>query len=87
VTQQEPDDAWARPTTNVAHWATGIGWDIQDGAVAALLPRHARRLAPALGPTAWLFGYVALPLAGVYEPTWKYDASTLRGGRSSGVER
>src|SRR5262249_58558552 len=24
-----PPDRWARPTTNLVHWATGIGWGIQ----------------------------------------------------------
>jgi hypothetical protein len=78
VTQQEPEDAWARSTTNIVHWATGIGWGIQYGALAALLPRYSWLRAFALGPTAWLSGYVVLPLAGVYEPIWKYDAQTLR---------
>ena len=25
----------------------------------------------------WLAGYAVLPLVGVYEPIWKYDARTL----------
>ncbi len=31
----------------------------------------------ALGPVAWLSGYVILPLARVYQPIWKYDKRTL----------
>jgi hypothetical protein len=30
-----------------------------------------------VGPVVWLSGYVILPLAGVYQPIWKYDAKTL----------
>ena len=35
VTRRPPPDNWARSTTNVTHWATGIGWGIQYGALAA----------------------------------------------------
>ena len=34
VTRREPPDDWARLTTNFVHWATGIGWGIQYGALA-----------------------------------------------------
>ena len=77
VTGREPDDRWARTSTNVVHWATGVGWGVQYGALASLFPSHSRLRALALGPAAWLSGYVVLPLAGVYEPIWKYDAHTL----------
>jgi hypothetical protein len=29
LTRQAPPDRWARTTTNVTHWATGIGWGVQ----------------------------------------------------------
>jgi hypothetical protein len=77
VTRRQPPDRWARTTTNVVHWATGIGWGIQYGLVASTVPRHAGARAVALGPAAWLSSYVILPLAGVYQPIWKYDARTL----------
>ncbi len=77
VTRQTPPDNWARTTTNLMHWATGIGWGVQYGLLSAAVPRHAGLRAVALGPVAWLSGYVILPLAGVYEPIWKYDARTL----------
>jgi hypothetical protein len=32
---------------------------------------------PALGAVVWASGYVTLPLAGVYEPIWRYDLATL----------
>jgi hypothetical protein len=75
--RREPPAAWARTTTNVVHWATGIGWGVQYGLLAGRSPRHPSILATALGPTAWASSYVLLPLAGVYRPIWEYDAKTL----------
>jgi hypothetical protein len=77
VTHQDPPDAWARTTTNVVHWATGIGWAVQYGALAARISRRPLLRAIGLGPAAWLSSYVILPLAGVYRPIWEYDAKTL----------
>ena len=77
VTRRPPPDHWARTTTNVMHWATGIGWGMQYGALAGRSSRHRVLGALALGPAVWLSGYVILPLAGVYKPIWKYDARTL----------
>jgi hypothetical protein len=77
LTGDEPPDGWARPTTNVVHWATGIGWGMAYGALASAAPQHPWARALALGPVAWLSGYVVLPLAKVYKPIWKYDARTL----------
>jgi hypothetical protein len=77
VIGHEPPERWARPTTNLVHWATGVGWGVQYAAVASLAPKHPLARALALGPLAWVSGYVVLPLARVYEPIWKYDARTL----------
>jgi hypothetical protein len=77
VTRREPPDDWARLTTNIVHWATGIGWGIQYGALAGRTSRHPWLRALALGPAVWLSGYVVLPLAKVYKPIWRYDARTL----------
>ncbi|MGZ4756994.1 MAG: hypothetical protein ACXWA9_18970, partial [Acidimicrobiia bacterium] len=73
VMRKPPADSWARTTTNLMHWATGIGWGVQYGLLASAVPRHAGVRAVALGPVAWLSGYVILPLAGVYRPIWEYD--------------
>jgi hypothetical protein len=77
VLRRPPPDGWARTTTNVVHWATGIGWAVQYGALADRTSGHPVLRAVALGPAAWLSGYVLLPLIKVYEPIWKYDATTL----------
>lgn len=77
VTGQEPPERWARTTTNVVHWATGIGWAAQYAVLAGRTPRHPWIGALALGPVVWLSGYVILPLAGVYKPIWEYDGRVL----------
>ncbi len=77
VTGRPPPDGWARTTTNLVHWATGIGWGVQYAVVAGKSRRHGSIRALALGPVAWLAGYVVLPAAGVYKPIWDYDARTL----------
>jgi hypothetical protein len=77
VTGRPPPDAWARTTTNVVHWATGIGWAVQYGALARRTSPHPSIRALALGPAVWLSGYVILPLARVYKPIWDYDTKTL----------
>ena len=78
ATGHEPPDEWARATTNIVHWATGVGWGVQYGALASTTSRHPWARGLALGPVAWLSGYVVLPLAKVYKPIWDYDARTLR---------
>ena len=77
MTHEDPPDAWARAATNVVHWATGIGWGVQYGVLAARTSRRPVLRAVALGPAAWLSSYVLLPLIGVYRPIWEYDAKTL----------
>jgi hypothetical protein len=77
VTREQPPDKWARATTNVLHWATGIGWGVQYGALASKTTRHPLLRAVGLGPVAWAASYVLLGLAKVYKPIWEYDAETL----------
>ena len=77
VLRRPPPDRWARTTTNVVHWATGIGWAVQYGALAGRTAGHPWARALALGPAVWLSGYAVLPLVGVYQPIWKYDVRTL----------
>ncbi len=77
VIRRPPPDSWARATTNAMHWSTGIGWGLQYGILASRVSPHPLIRALSLGPVAWLSSYVILPLTGVYEPIWKYDAKTL----------
>jgi hypothetical protein len=77
VTGRPPPDEWARPTTNLVHWATGLGWGLQYGALAGRTYARPWIRIVGLGPAAWLASYAVLPLAKVYQPIWKYDARTL----------
>jgi hypothetical protein len=68
----------AAPLSNVMHWAYGVGWTAGYSLVAgALGRRRAAWQGPAFGALVWSSDYVTLPLAGVYEPIWKYDVPTL----------
>jgi hypothetical protein len=77
VTRRDPPDTWARATTNLVHWATGIGWGLQYAALASHTSSHPLLRALGLGSSAWLASYAILPLAKVYRPIWEYDAPTL----------
>jgi hypothetical protein len=74
---RQPPDTWARSTTNLVHWMTGIGWGMQYAALASRTSSHPLLRALGLGPSAWLASYAILPLARVYRPIWEYDAPTL----------
>ncbi|NMI00972.1 hypothetical protein [Pseudonocardia acidicola] len=68
----------ARPMTNAVHWLTGTGW----GAVYALLARSGPMRdpvvgGPALAAMAFTSSYLLLGAAGIYEPVWRYDPTTL----------
>ena len=58
------------------HWAYGTSL----GAAYSLLPdRGGLTVArgAAFGSAVWLSSYVTLPLLGLYQPIWRYDARTL----------
>jgi hypothetical protein len=75
VSGDDPPAERAAAISNVMHWAYGTTW----GALYALaFPRRRWWTGPALGGFVWSSDYVTLPLAGVYEPIWKYDLPTLR---------
>ncbi|MBV9578612.1 MAG: hypothetical protein JO057_08495, partial [Chloroflexi bacterium] len=77
ISGHKPPDAWASATTNLVHWATGIGWGLQYGLLANRPSSYQWLRALGLGPLAWLTSYVILPVANVYKPIWEYDARTL----------
>lgn len=74
--QLKPDTA--RLTTNVVHWATGVGWGALHGLVVGSTASASPAYGLGTGLTAWLGAFTILPLARLYEPMWKYDATTLR---------
>lgn len=72
-----PDQA-ANRVNNVVHWTYGIAWAAAAGAVVALTGRRRRPWwGPVHGTAVWLSDYVTLPLLGLYQPIWRYDAKTL----------
>ena len=68
----------AAAVNNVMHWGYGTSW---AAGYALLTAAAGRRRAwwhgPAFGTAVWASDYVTLPLAGVYEPIWRYDVPTL----------
>lgn len=64
-------------TNNAVHWTTGVMWGGLFGLATGSLGSPKIRHGLALGPVAWLAGYLVLPLAEVYRPIWDYDAKTL----------
>jgi len=74
IAGSEPPVERAAAISNAMHWIYGTSWAIGY----ALAFDHRRGWAgPALGAAVWSADYVTLPLAGLYEPIWRYDAPTL----------
>ena len=76
-TQRELPDRWAWLGSTIAHWAYGSLAGGLYGVVAGSLRRPRVLYGLPFGATVWASGYVVLPVAGLYEPIWKYDARTL----------
>jgi len=74
VTGADPPVKYAATISNTMHWAYGTSW---AAAYSLAFGRPPWWGGPALGTVLWASDYVTLPLAGVYEPIWKYDATTL----------
>ena len=67
----------AAALSNAMHWAYGLSWTVAYGALIGTRRRRPVWHGPAFGAAVWCSDYVTLPLAGIYEPIWKYDAPTL----------
>jgi hypothetical protein len=68
----------AAALNNVMHWAYGTSWTAAYAVAAGRLgPRRPWWHGLAFGGLVWSSDYVTLPLAGVYEPIWRYDVATL----------
>jgi hypothetical protein len=74
VTGADPPVERAAALSNVMHWIYGTSWAV---GYAVACPRRPWWAGPALGAAVWSSSYVTLPIAGVYEPIWKYDVPTL----------
>lgn len=76
-TQRELPDRWAWPVSTAMHWGYGAAWGAGYGIMAGSLRKPGPLLGVPFGAVVWASDYVSLPLAGLYEPIWKYDAKTL----------
>ena len=76
-TQRQLSDRWAWPVSTVMHWGYGSGAGMVYGLLAgSLRSPHAFYGLP-FGAAVFASDYVTLPIAGLYQPIWKYDAKTL----------
>jgi hypothetical protein len=71
-----PDRA-ASTTADVVHWSTGVQWGALFGLAGGMgrVPPPVSGLV--LGVVAWGTAYGVLGAAGIYQPIWQYDATTL----------
>jgi uncharacterized membrane protein YagU involved in acid resistance len=76
-TQREIPDRWAWLASTVAHWSYGSLAGASYGVLAGSLRRPHALYGLPFGAAVWASSYVALPLAGLYEPIWSYDVKTL----------
>jgi hypothetical protein len=86
VLRRELPDERAALTNNVMHWSYGTSWGALYGVVAGSLEDPPTvRSGVVFGSMVWAGDYVILPLAGLYEPIWTYDAKTLADDLSAHV--
>jgi diadenosine tetraphosphatase ApaH/serine/threonine PP2A family protein phosphatase len=67
----------ARALNNLTHWGFGLGAGAAYGLFLASRGTPKLWYGPPFGAAVWGFGYVVLPVLGVYKPIWKYDLETL----------
>ncbi|MBW3665349.1 MAG: hypothetical protein KY469_19825 [Actinobacteria bacterium] len=76
VFDEDLPEETAGPMNNVMHWATGLGYGAGHGLLfGSTRPRVSHGLVT--GPAAFANSYTVLPLMGLYEPLWEYDAGTI----------
>jgi hypothetical protein len=76
-TQRELSDRWAFPVSTVMHWGYGSGAGMAYGVLAGSLRKPHAVYGVPYGAAVFASDYVTLPIAGLYQPIWKYDAKTL----------
>ena len=76
-TQRKLPDRAAWPLSTAAHWGYGSGAGVAYGIVAGSRPTPRLGYGLPLGAGLFANDYTVLPLAGLYQPIWKYDAKTL----------
>lgn len=75
--QRKLPDRAAWLTSTIAHWGYGSAAGAAYGILAGSRPRPRPGYGPPFGAAVFAGDYIVLPIAGLYEPIWKYDAKTL----------
>ena len=69
----------AAALSNVMHWAYSVSATVAYGLSSRCSARAGRcGMGPAFRGALWSSDYITLPLAGVYEPIWKYGGTSWR---------
>ena len=76
-TQRELPDRWAWLTSTIAHWSYGSLAGAAYGVLAGSMRRPHALYGVPFGAAVFAGDYIALPVAGLYQPIWEYDAKTL----------
>jgi hypothetical protein len=76
-TQRKLPERSAWPISTAMHWTYGSAAGVAYGVVAGSLPTPRLVYGVPFGAALFANDYIALPVAGLYQPIWKYDAKTL----------
>lgn len=76
-TQRKLPDSSAWLVSTLAHWTFGSTAAVGYGIAAGSLPEPSPIYGVAFGAAVFAGGYIALPIAGLYEPIWHYDREVL----------
>jgi hypothetical protein len=76
-TQRKLPDRSAWLVSSLAHWGYGSAAGAAYGILAGSLPLPHPRYGVPFGAAVFANDYIALPVAGLYQPIWEYDAKTL----------
>ena len=76
-TQRKLPDRSAWLISTIAHWGYGSAAGAAYGILAGSLPAPRPEYGVPFGAVVFANDYIALPIAGLYQPIWKYDATTL----------
>ena len=73
---REVPPRYARSLNNATHWGFGLAAGAGYGLLGSRRRPPVWRGIP-FGTAVWGFGYLVLPVLGVYKPIWEYDGATL----------
>lgn len=77
VTGSTPPDESAGLINDVVHWATGIGWGVNHGAMSSMVSSASPMLGVLTAVGSWATAYAVLAPVGIYKPMAEYDTETL----------